>query len=58
MNLDMNFLKELLSKGVAVVKSGFSVLTSEISFVKYLYTYGKHIFNMAKSLSGDADSEE
>ena len=53
--MDLDFIKEVLTKGFAVLKTGWGVLSSEISFVKYLYTYGKYFVGMAKELSGNGE---
>ena len=53
--MDLDFLKDLFGKAIAVLKTGWGVLSSEISFVKYLYTYGKYFVGMAKELSGNGE---
>ena len=56
--MDLDFIKELATKGFAVLKTGFGVLTSEFNFLKYLYTYGKHFIGMAKALSENGENAE
>ena len=56
--MDFDFIKELATKGFAVLKTGFSVLTAEFNFLKYLYTCGKHFIGIAKALSDNGEDAE
>ena len=58
MGIDFNFIKDVFSKGINVLKTGWGVFKSEIDLAKYLFTYGKHLFNMIKTLASESNNEE